>query len=223
VRVGCRLIAAVLLMLVSRSDPVRAQDPVTIIKEGVTKIIKAVDLQIQRIQTQTIWLEEAQKVVENAMSSVDLDDIRSWVQAQKDLYGGYFQELWQVKSAISLYHKIAEIIARQEQIVASYKQAYGLLKQDGHFTAAEIQHMGDVYTGIINESLRDLDQLFLVINSFTTQMSDERRMAIINVAGAGMDKNYSDLTRFNNENELLSLGRASDANEIEFLKNLYGL
>jgi len=212
-----------LLLLVYRSDPVRAQDPVTVIKEGVTKVIKAVDLQIQRIQTETIWLEEAQKVVENAMSAVDLDDIRSWVQSQKDLYGDYFQELWKVKTAIGYYHKIAEIIQRQEQIVASYKRAYGLLSQDSHFTPAEMQHMGDVYTGMINASLRNLDQLFLVTNSFTTQMSDERRMAMINTAGAGMDATFDALSRFNNQNEMVSMQRAADLNEVDFLRRLYGL
>src|SRR5450631_3079284 len=53
-----------------------AQDPITIIKEGVTKVIKAVDLQVQRIQTATIGLQEVQKEVENTMSALRLDEIR---------------------------------------------------------------------------------------------------------------------------------------------------
>jgi hypothetical protein len=39
----------------------------------ISKVVKALDLQVQRIQTQTILLEEAQKVVENAMSTLQLD------------------------------------------------------------------------------------------------------------------------------------------------------
>ena len=36
-----------------------------IIKEGITKVIVAVDLKIQRLQNETIWLQNAQKVLEN--------------------------------------------------------------------------------------------------------------------------------------------------------------
>src|ERR1700733_12667965 len=71
-----------------------------IIKQGVTKVIKAVDLKLQRLQTETIWLQNAQKVLENAMSKLHLDDIADWVQKQKDLYQGYFDELWEVKEVI---------------------------------------------------------------------------------------------------------------------------
>jgi hypothetical protein len=35
-----------------------------IIKEAVKKVIKAVDLMIQRLQNKTIWLQNAQKVLE---------------------------------------------------------------------------------------------------------------------------------------------------------------
>ena len=53
-----------------------AQDPITlIIKEGIKKVIVAVDLKIQRLQTKTIWLQNAQKVIENAMSKLKLNQI----------------------------------------------------------------------------------------------------------------------------------------------------
>lgn len=39
-----------------------AQDPITlIIKEGIKKVIKAVDLQIQRQQNKVIWLQMHRK------------------------------------------------------------------------------------------------------------------------------------------------------------------
>src|SRR5882724_11632441 len=87
----------------------RAQDPVTsIIKEGIKKVIRAFDLQIQRIQTQTIWLQEAQKSLENAMQKLHLDEITGWVQKQKYLYGEYFDELWKVKTFIAYYNRVKE-------------------------------------------------------------------------------------------------------------------
>jgi hypothetical protein len=43
-----------------------AQLPIAqIIKEGIKKVIIAVDLKIQRLQTKTIWLQNAQTVVKD--------------------------------------------------------------------------------------------------------------------------------------------------------------
>jgi hypothetical protein len=210
-----------LLILLPCSLP--AQAIIGVIKGAVTKVIKAMDLEVQRIQTNTVFLQEAQKTLENAMSELDLSEIQGWVQAQKDLYGGYFQELWTVKTVLSYYHKVEEILQRQEQILASYKQAYGLFRQDPHFTTAELEHMGAVYTGILDESAKNLEQLKLVINSFSTQMSDVARMGVINKVQANMDRNFSDLSRFNNQNALLSIQRARDSNEIDLIRKLYGL
>ena len=72
----------------------KAQMPIAeIIKEGIKKVIKAVDLQIQRLQNKTIWLQNAQKAIENEMSKLKLDDISDWVEKQRKLYADYFDEL----------------------------------------------------------------------------------------------------------------------------------
>ena len=42
--------------------------------------------------------------------------------------------------------------------------------------------MQQVYTGILDESVKNIDQLQLVINAFVTQMSDAKRLEIINTA-----------------------------------------
>ena len=173
---------------IAPTNRVSAQDPIAIIiKEGIKKVIKAVDLKIQRLQNKTIWLQNAQKVVENTMSKMKLDEITDWVEKQQTLYKDYFDELWRVKSMISYYHRIREITEKQIHLVEEYKRAWALFKQDKHFTANELLHMGQVYTGILNESVKNLDQLFLVINSFSTQMSDAKRLDIINIAAEGGD------------------------------------
>jgi hypothetical protein len=83
--------------------------------------------------------------------------------------------------------------------------------------------MYNVYSGILNESLKNVDQLLLVINAFVTQMTDGQRMNIINNASANMQKNYNDLKQFNNQNIQLSLQRGAENNDIETVKQLYGL
>ena len=206
------------------SKNINAQDPIAlIIKQAVVKVIKAVDLKIQRLQNKTIWLQNAQKVIENTMSKVKLDEITNWVEKQRTLYKDYFDELWQVKSIISYYHRIKEVTEKQVRLVEEYKRAYALFKQDKHFTPDELAYMGQVFTGIFNESIKNIDRLFLVINSFSTQMTDAKRLEVINNAAGGTETAYNDLKAFNQQNILLSIQRAKDVKEVEVIKQLYGL
>lgn len=194
-----------------------------IIKQAVKKVIKAVDLMIQRLQNKTIELQNIQKVIENKLSELKLTEIAQWTQRQRDLYKGYYDELWKVRNTIAAYKRISLIIKRQQQLVKDYQFTWQMVNRDDHFTHEEINYMYHVYTGIIDESLTNLDQILLVINSFKTQMSDARRLDIINEAGDKIDENYADLKEFNNQNIQLSLNRAKDEHEIESVKRLYGL
>lgn len=194
-----------------------------IIKEAVKKVIKAVDLMIQRMQNETIALQNAAKVLENKLSKLKLAEIAEWTEKQRQLYQKYFDELWKVRNAIATYQRIKQILQCQEQLVETYKRTWQMMKSDPHFTSAEIDYMYRVYTGIFNESIKNLDQLLLVINSFKTQMTDVKRLEIIRAVGEKIDQNYADLKQFNNQNIILSLNRAKDAHEIEITKKLYGL
>jgi hypothetical protein len=216
-----KLMIVTLFIAAVPSQYTQAQMPV--ITTTVKKVIMAIDLKIQRLQNKTIWLQNAQQQMENVLSQTKLTEISDWVQKQKDLYCDYFNELWQVKDAIEYYHKIKEITEKQVRLVSAYESAYSLFKQDDHFSPGEIEYMGKVYTGIIDESLKNLDQLFLVINSFTTQMADEKRMQIISDAGDAIDENYDDLKAFNNQNMMLSLQRSKDLDEANVVRQLYGL
>jgi len=194
-----------------------------IIKAAVIKVIKAVDLKIQRLQNKTIWLQNAQKVLENKMSELKLTEIGDWVQKQKTLYADYFDELWKVKNTITTYQKVKDIIQNQVKLVNEYSKALALFRQDKHFTEKEITYMYEVYSGILDESVKNLEQIQLVISAFVTQMSDAKRMEIINTASENIEQNISDLRQFNQENIKVSLQRAKDKNDIDVVKKLYGL
>lgn len=194
-----------------------------IVKAVTKKVIKAIDLRIQRLQNKTIWLQNAQKQVENVLSKLKLDEISDWTQKQKDLYKDYYEELAKVKSIITYYQRIREITKKQTQLVQEYERAWNLLKRDTHFKDSEIQYMERVYTGILEESVKNIDQIFLILDSFATQMSDLKRLEIINKAADQIDGNYDDLTIFNQQNILLSLQRAKTEADVNQVKQFYGI
>ena len=196
---------------------------VEIIKAGIKKVIKAVDLKIQRLQNKTIWLQNAQKTLENTLSKLKLDEISEWTEKQKEQYREYYEELAKVKAIISYYQRIRDITQKQVRLVNEYQHAWQLIQQDEHFTSDEIEYMSEVYSGILEESLNNIDQITLIVQSFTTTMSDAKRLEIINNAADQVDTNYDDLMRFNQQNVLLSLSRAKTSIEVQTVKKLYGL
>jgi len=186
-------------------------------------IIKAMDIAVQKAQNATIDLQNAQKQIENALSKSELADIAGWVQKQKDLYQDYFNELWQVKTVIAYYKRVTAVIEEQKQLVKEYKQAYALVQQDKHFTASEINYIRSVYGGIIDESVKCLDQLLDIITSFSVQMSDAERLKLINRCADDIEQQISDLHRFNNQTIQISLQRAKDQEDVNMIRQLYGI
>ncbi len=218
-----------MLCLLLISTPARPAETVAVfpivglIKAAAKKVIKAIDLRIQRLQNKTIWLQNAQKKIENTLSKLKLNEISEWTQKQRDLYRDYYEELTKVKSIITYYQLIKDVSQKQIRLVNEYDRMWKLFQQDSHFNESELDYMQKVYSGILDESVKNIDQIFLILDSFTTQMSDAKRLEIIRAAADQIDTNYNDLTLFNRQNILLSLQRAKTQHEVDVVRQFYAI
>lgn len=195
----------------------------SVISSTVGRVIRAIDLEVQRLQNQTIWLQNAQKALENQLSKLKLAEISEQTQKQKELFENYYQELQTVKSVIAYYERIKDMTEKQAALVSQYNHAWSLLKSDPHFSTDELSYMQKVYSRILEESVKNLDEILLVINSFKTQMTDAKRLELIDRAADRVDTNCTDLKTFNNQNYTLSIQRANSENEVLTLKKYYGI
>lgn len=194
-----------------------------VVKEALKKVIKAIDIKVQQLQNKTIALQNAQKQIENTLSKTKLKEISDWAKKQKELYKNYYEELLKVKNTIALFQKVRHIIQRQEQLVEEYKDAFALFKRDSHFSPQEIRYMSGVYSGILEESLRNIHELTLVINSFSTQMSDGKRLELIDRVAGKIENNLNALRHFNGQNIGISLQRSINEADVQHVKKLYGI
>ncbi len=217
-------VSMVAILTVLPEQKVSAQFVISaVLNETVGKVIRAIDLEVQKAQNQTIWLQNAQKTIENQLNQMKLSQIAGVGQQQTNLFTKYYNELFTVKSIINDYEQVRSITLEQEALVKEYESAWSLTQQDKHFSASELSYISSVYTGILKASVNNLDQLMVLVNSFKTQMSDGKRMDLINKTSKSVNQNYYDLKEFNNQNVMLSLERAQDENDIQATKNLYGL
>jgi hypothetical protein len=217
-------IAILIIVLIGYSSRLQAQIVAAeAIKLVVKKVIRAIDLKVQRMQNQTIWLQNTQKTIENELSKFRLNEISDWTEKQQSIYDEYYQELWKVKSTIAYYKRIKDLTLKQVAMVGEYQRAWRLFQSDKHFRPEEIIEMQLVYLGILDASARNLEQIMLVVNPGKTQMTDQQRLEAINQAGDLLDESYGDLKQYNNQNMMLSLHRGKDLNEVQTIKKYYGI
>ena len=226
-RVGCRrwVVGPALLLACLMPGRTDAQvlDIISIINAAVKKVIVATDLEVERMQSETIDAQNTEKSAENDMEQSELSGIAGWVEQQRELFAEYYQELREVKNVIATYEEVKAMIEKQGQIIAGYQQVYSVLRQDKHFSATELSHALSVLSGIAAQSAQNITRLTVVVTSLLTQMGDAARLRLIDETGSDIDRNYMDLAQFSQQNFLLSLQRAKDANDIAATRELYGI
>ncbi|TWR27312.1 conjugal transfer protein TraI [Mucilaginibacter achroorhodeus] len=212
-----------MLILFARPSA-RAQVPVAGAFTGLIKrVIVAIDLGVQRLQNKTLVLQNTQKELENNLHLNSLNDISGWLEKERNLYASYYQELAQVKMLIADYQMVKDVIDRQRQIISEYRQASALFRKDAHFAPRELAYMGNIYSGILQESLRNLDAVRSAVTPLTTQMGDAERWLRIDEAAQAIQLNLDHLRQFNRQNVQLSLSRSADERDRKTVQQLYGL
>ena len=216
--------AAAFIFLSFTGNRADAQIPgVGIITGVIKKVIVAIDLKVQQLQNQTIALQNAEQKLENSLHLSSLNNISGWLGKEKQLYADYYKELNTVRGLIADYDEVKSVISKQKQLVAEYQQASSLFSRDAHFSPPELKYMGNIYNGILQESLQNLDQLLMVVSNLSTQMDDAERLQKIGQAAKAMQTNLDHLRQFNRQNAGLSLMRAKDAQDRQNVKQLYGI
>lgn len=194
---------------------------IEVIKAAVKKVIMAIDLKIQRLQNQTIWLQNAQKVLENKLSKLKLKEISEWTEKQRKQYDELFEELWKVKRIISQFQRVRDIADMQKQLVREYQNAWTVINNSAVLAWEEKKVISAVYQEILEESLQNLSHLTGVMSSFTTQMKDADRLASLHLAEDRIRENLADLRSLNARN--MSLIHSRELLPLNNLKQNYDL
>lgn len=108
-------------------------------------------------------------------------------------------------------------------MLAEYKNAYNRFKSDPHFTPQEIEYLANVYNYLFMVSLRNIDDLVMIITATKLRMSDAERMQAIDRIFYDMEGKLVFLRSFNNSTQLLAIQRARAANDMRAINHLYGL
>ena len=128
----------------------------------------------------------------------------------------------EVSPVVKRYRRITDIVNYQLLIVKRYKAALFQFRQDDVFTVPEIQYLEKVYRNLFRESLKNLDELFMIITAGQLRMSDDERMRAIDNIYERIADQFAFLEDFNSSTGYLSLQRKAEQAELNTMKKLHG-
>lgn len=153
--------------------------------------------------------------------STGYSTIEDLSQGNFNLHKTFLDGLMMVSPSVKKYKRIADIINNQIMIVKEYKNAFNRFKQDGNFNPDEIEYIGKVYSNLFKQSLKDLDELTIIITDNKLRMSDDERLEAIDRIHNNMQDKLLFLRHFNNNTTILAVQRAREKNDAATMKKIY--
>lgn len=149
--------------------------------------------------------------------------VRDISKGNFSLHQTFLDGLMAVSPEVKKYHRIADIIRCQAELVAEHKAAYKAFVAAGSFNTREISHITSVYQKLSGSSLKNLDALLTVITAGQLRMSDDDRLKAIDQIFADVQDKLLFLRHFNNQAFVLSRQRNAEKKDVSGMQEIYQL
>jgi hypothetical protein len=195
---------------------------------SITSKVAAQSTEVQQLLLNVEKLAQLKKILSNMKKGYEI--VSTGYNAIKDISKGNFNihqafldGLMQVSPAVRKYKRIADIISLQTQLVKEYKSAFRKFQASNLFNENEVKYMENVYSNLFTKSLRNLDELAMVITAGKLRMSDDERLNAIDRIFSDISDKMVFLRTFNKENNLLAIQRGREMVDTKVSKKLIGL
>ncbi|WP_299568415.1 TerB family tellurite resistance protein [uncultured Pedobacter sp.] len=148
----------------------------------------------------------------------------------KDISAGNFKihktfldGLYAVSPEVKKYRRVGEIVQYQLQLVKEYQAANRYFRQSDVLSPAELAYMSEVYGRLFRSSLRNIEELTMIITAGQLRMSDDERLQAIDRIHAEIQDMLMFLRSFNNQSTVLVLQRQKEKADIGTLRRLNNL
>lgn len=172
-------------------------------------------------------LQTLEKMLDNMYMGYKILDkgyitIKKIAEGDYSIHQAFLDGLMAVNPSVRNYKRIPFIIEYQKLLIKEYKRAWSRFKNDPNLTIDEIFYIESVYKFIVEASVRNLDDLAMIITATKLRMNDDERMRAIDNIFFDMENRMVFLRGFNNDTRLLAIQRAFANNDQQTVKKLYG-
>lgn len=184
--------------------------------------------EIQQLILNIEKLSQFKKILSDMKKGYEL--LSGGYQTVKDMSEGNFSlhktfldALMQVSPMVKNYKKVGEIINYQILLVKESRNGLSRFSKSGNFNENELKYFESVYGNLLNLSLRNLDELTMVVTADKLRMSDDERLEAVDAIFLEMQDKLLFLRDFNASSNILLLQRAKEKNDVLASKGLQQL
>lgn len=140
-----------------------------------------------------------------------------------NIHKAHLDGLLNVSPTVRNYQRVGSIMQYQYYLVNEYTRAQRRFNSSGNYSSEELTYIARVYGNLLNQSLRNLDELTTVLTAGETRMSDDERLKIIDRIYFEMQDKLNFLRQFNTSTQILGLNRMKEKNDSKQVQYLYGV
>lgn len=147
--------------------------------------------------------------------------IKDIAEGNYSLHQVFLDGLFAVNPSVAKYKRIPIIIRYQSLLMKEYRRAFSRFRNDPNLTPDEIMYLENVYSYLVSQSLRNLEELAMIVTANKLRMSDDERIQSIDRIYFDIENKLSFLRYFNNSTQVLVAQRAKEGSEVGTVKKLY--
>lgn len=149
--------------------------------------------------------------------------VKDMSEGNFSLHKTFLDALMEVSPMVKNYKKVGDIINYQILLAKESRNGLTRFSKNGNFNEKEIKYFESVYDNLLNLSLRNLDELTMVVTADKLRMSDDERLEAVDHIFTEMQDKLLFLREFNASSNILLLQRAKERNDVQDSKDLQQL
>ena len=149
--------------------------------------------------------------------------VKDMSEGNFSLHKTFLDALMQVSPVVRNYKRVGDIVNFQILLMKESKNGLNRFVKSGNFSEKEISYFEKVYGNLLSQSLRNLDELTMVVTADKLRMSDDERLQAVDEIYQQMQDKLLFLRNFNASSNVLALQRAKEAKDVYASKELQEL
>jgi len=149
--------------------------------------------------------------------------VKDVAQGNFSLHEAFLDGLYLVSPTVRKYARVTDIIKEQAALFSEYKNASQSFNRDQQFSPEELAYMMNVYHNLVSQSLKNLDDLSMIVTDSKLRMSDAERLMAIDQIYLESHNQLIYLRKFTDQAAKISWQRKQAAADNQRVKSIYGL
>lgn len=195
---------------------------------GNTRTVRAQSQELQQLILNLEKLNQLRAILDQMYNGYEIvskgyNTIKDLSEGNFNIHKAFLDKLLEVSPTVKKYKRVAEVISLQKTLIREYKFQLEHFRGLHIFNTDDLDYLQKVYNNLFDRSLKNMDELLMVITTNQLRMNDAERLNAIDRIYSDMRDKLDFLRHFNNNTSVLATQKQRELNEARSLQKLYGI